>query len=157
MKRGTLGGAGQLNWGCSSPILLLASRYLRAKVDLIEMNDHFPFFYQIICLALTLLFIFVFRIARAPRTWRRRFQSIFYPSTTFSVNQNRVIDRKVKNIGILVAMAILVANVTVFLIGVTSPGRKRFDNMTPEERYRVEEIKRIQGKKWDDTFSRQTP
>jgi hypothetical protein len=109
------------------------------------MEDRFPLPYQIACLVLTSLFVWVFSVAREPRGWRRLFQSMFSKSTFFSVNRNKVIDATLKRYGIVVAMIILAADVTCFVAGVTASARKRMKGLTPDDRNRIEEMRRIQG------------
>ena len=104
-----------------------------------------PIQYQIACVILTSLFIWSFSIAREPRGWRRLFQSMFSKSETFSVNKNKVIDESLKKYGIVVAMVILVVDVTCFVMGVTYPHRERARQQSRQDRERVEEINKIQG------------
>jgi flagellar biosynthesis protein FlhB len=104
-----------------------------------------PIQYQIACVVLTALFIWSFSVAREPRGWRRLFQSMFSKSETFSVNRNKVIDESLKKYGIVVAMVILVADVTCFVVGVTHPYRERAKALSKEQRDNLNEINRIQG------------
>lgn len=112
-----------------------------------------PIPYQIACVILTALFLWSFSIAREPRGWRRLFQSMFSKSETFSVNKNKVIDESLKKYGIIVAMVILVADVTCFVMGVTYPYRERARQVSRQQRENIDEIKKIQG---SPDFSRRT-
>lgn len=109
------------------------------------MDDRFPFAYQIACVILTGLFVLAFSISREPRSWRRLFQTRLAKTTEISVNRNKYLDERIKRTSMIAAMILLVADVTCFVVGVTSPLRHRLEQMTPEERNRVEEMKRIQG------------
>jgi hypothetical protein len=102
-----------------------------------------PIQYQIACVILTALFIWTFSIAREPRGWRRLFQSLFSRSESFSVNKNKVIDESLKKYGIIVAMVILVADVTCFVMGVTYPFREKARNLSSEQIERMNEINKI--------------
>ncbi|HEY1052386.1 MAG TPA: hypothetical protein VGE39_21595 [Prosthecobacter sp.] len=104
-----------------------------------------PIQYQIACVILTALFIWSFSVAREPRGWRRLFQSMFSKSESFSVNKNKVIDESLKKYGILIAMAILVADVTCFVMGVTYPHRERAKLQSRQEKESAQEINKIQG------------
>ena len=104
-----------------------------------------PIQYQIACVILTALFIWTFSIAREPRGWRRLFQSMFSRSESFSVNKNKVIDEALKKYGIVVAMVILVADVSCFVLGVTYPFREKARNLSPEQRDKINEINKIQS------------
>lgn len=104
-----------------------------------------PLKYQIACVVLTALFVWSFSIAREPRGWRRLFQSMFSKSETFSVNKNKVIDESLKKYGIVVAMVILVADVSCFVVGVTDRFRERARQLSPQQKERIEEINKIQG------------
>jgi len=106
-----------------------------------------PIHYQIACVILTALFIWTFSIAREPRGWRRLFQSMFTRSESFSVNKNKVIDEALKRYGIIVAMVILVADVTCFVMGVTDRFREKARNLSPEQIERMNEINKIQSGK----------
>jgi hypothetical protein len=109
------------------------------------MEDRLPLPYQIACLILTALFVWSFSIAREPRGWRRLYQSMFSNPETFSVNKNKFIDEKLKRWGILIAMILLVADVTIFVFGVTAPTRRRQSQMTQDEWHRVQELRRLEG------------
>lgn len=108
-----------------------------------------PIKYQIACVILTALFIWSFSVAREPRGWRRLFQSMFSKSETFSVNKNKVIDESLKKYGILIAMAILVADVTCFVMGVTHD--KRSKQQSRQEREINADINKIQGNSPDSS------
>ena len=99
-----------------------------------------PIQYQIACVILTALFIWSFSIAREPRGWRRLFQSMFSKSEKFSVNKNKVIDEALKKYGIVIAMIILVADVSCFVMGVTYPFRERAKALSKQERDSMSEI-----------------
>jgi hypothetical protein len=104
-----------------------------------------PIHYQIACVILTALFIWSFSIAREPRGWRRLFQSMFSKSETFSVNKNKVIDEALKRYGIVVAMSILVVDVTCFVLGVTDRKREQMRHLTPEQRETMNEINKVKS------------
>ena len=104
-----------------------------------------PIEIQIACIVLTALFFLAFGVAREPRGWRRLFQSMFGSKSDFSVNKNKVIDESLKRYGIVIAMTILVLDVGLFVWGVTYPARMKQNNMTPEERAKMDEIRRIGG------------
>lgn len=103
----------------------------------------FPLPYQIACIVLTALFIWAFSVAREPRGWRRLFQSMFSKGADFSVNKNKVIDENLKKYGIIIAMVILVADVTCFVLGATY--KERSKEMSKEDWFKIEEIKRIKS------------
>ncbi len=104
-----------------------------------------PIQYQIACVILTALFIWSFSIAREPRGWRRLFQSMFSKSETFSVNKNKVIDEALKRYGIVIAMIILVVDVSCFVIGVTQQFRDKMRDLTPEQRESMNEINKVKN------------
>jgi len=104
-----------------------------------------PIQYQIACVILTALFIWSFSIAREPRGWRRLFQSMFSKSETFSVNKNKVIDEALKRYGIVIAMVILVADVSCFVLGVTYPFREKLRTLTPDQRESMLEINKVKN------------
>lgn len=106
-----------------------------------------PLPYQIACVILTALFIWAFSVAREPRGWRRLFQSMFSKSDNFSVNKNKVIDEALKKYGIAIAMIILVADVSCFVLGVTYPFREKLRTMSPEQRDSLNEINKVQNTK----------
>jgi flagellar biosynthesis protein FlhB len=118
------------------------------------MDDRFPFPYQIACVVLTGLFVLAFSISREPRSWRRLFQTRIAKSATISVNRNKYLDETLKKYSMIVAMTLLVADVACFVVGVTSPLRQRQEQMTPEERNRVEEMQRLQGNRPASSQSR---
>lgn len=109
------------------------------------MDDRFPVPFQIGCVILTALFVLAFSISREPRSWRRLFQTRLSKNPDISVNRNKFLDEQLKKYSMTIAMIFLVADVSCFVIGVTSPLRHRIEQMTPEERNRVEEMRRIQG------------
>jgi hypothetical protein len=96
--------------------------------------------YQIICIVLTALFFFSFSIAREPRGWRRLFQSSFSSGADFSVNKNKVIDETLKKYGITIAMVILVADVGLFVWGLTEQNRRARESLSPEQASRLNEF-----------------
>ena len=106
-----------------------------------------PLQYQIACVILTALFIWSFSIAREPRGWRRLFQSMFSKSESFSVNKNKVIDEALKRYGIVIAMCILVVDVSCFVLGVTYPFREKLRALSPEQRENMNEINKFQNSK----------
>lgn len=109
------------------------------------MDDQIPLHYKIACIVLTALFIWAFSIAREPRGWRRLYQSMFSKGDDFSVNKNKGIDELLKRYGIIIAMIILVADVSCFVLGVSYPHRMKRQNMSKEDLFRMNEIQRIQG------------
>lgn len=108
------------------------------------MSD-FPLKYQVACIVLTALFVWSFSVAREPRGWRRLFQSFFSKSEEFSVNKNKMIDENLKKYGIIVAMVILVADVSCFVWGVTNRYRVTASQMTQDDRDRLNELNRIKS------------
>ena len=104
-----------------------------------------PLPYMIAWIVLTALFFFLFSVAREPRGWRRLFQSMFATSADFSVNRNKMIDENLKRYGIFVAMAVLMIDVSVFVMGVTYKKRKSMQSMTQEQMMRLNEIQKING------------
>ena len=100
---------------------------------------------QIACIVLTALFFFSFSVAREPRGWRRLFQSMFATSADFSVNKNKVIDERLKQYGIFIAMIILIADVSLFVWGVTARTRSARETMPQAERHQLEEIQKKLG------------
>ena len=117
------------------------------------MQD-FPLEYQIACIVLTALFVWSFSVAREPRGWRRLFQSFFSKSGDFSVNKNKLIDENLKKYGIVIAMIILVADVSCFVWGVTHRYRKSAQQMTREEYERLREIQKVRASAPDDPSRR---
>lgn len=124
------------------------------SVTFAAAGEFMPLKYQIACIVLTALFIWSFSIAREPRGWRRLFQSFFSKSGEFSVNKNKVIDENLKKYGIIVAMVILVADVSCFVWGVTWRHRAIAEQMTKEERDRLNELNRIRSGAPDDPARR---
>ena len=114
------------------------------------MDERFPLPYQIACIVLTALFVWSFSIAREPRQWRRLYQSIFSKGEEFSVNKNKVIDESLKRYGIVVAMVFLVADVSLFVWGLTAHTRELQKNMTQEEAIQLNEIQKINGNRGAD-------
>lgn len=110
------------------------------------MDERFPLQYQIICIILTALFVWSFVIAREPRQWRRLYQSKFCKAEDFSVNRNKQIDESLKKYGIIIAMIFLVADVGFFLWGASHSDRQKGQNISQDERMRLEELERIQNK-----------
>jgi hypothetical protein len=106
--------------------------------------------YEIACLILTALFFFAFSVAREPRGWRRLFQSMFSKSGEFSVNKNKVIDETLKKYGILVAMMILLADVSIFVWGLTEDQRKRDADLNNEDRVRINEYNSLKSSSGGD-------
>jgi predicted anti-sigma-YlaC factor YlaD len=100
---------------------------------------------QIACLVLTALFFFSFSVAREPRGWRRLFQSMFATSADFSVNKNKIIDENLKKYGIVIAMVILVADVSIFVWGVTARNRNALERMSAADRMRLMDVQKVQG------------
>jgi hypothetical protein len=109
------------------------------------MEERLPLLYQIACLVLTALFVWAFSIAREPRGWRRLYQSLFTKAETFSVNRNKYIDEKLKRWGIIIAMILLVADVSLFVAGITAPKRKRQTEMSHDEWQQVQELRRLES------------
>ena len=116
-----------------------------------------PLEYQIACIVLTALFVWSFSVAREPRGWRRLFQSFFSKSGEFSVNKNKIIDENLKKYGIVIAMIILVADVSCFVWGVTYRYRKSAQQMTKDEYDRWREIQRVRSTAPDDPSRRPLP
>ncbi len=110
-----------------------------------NVMSEIPIHYQIACVILTALFIWSFSIAREPRGWRRLFQSMFSKSEAFSVNKNKVIDEALKRYGIVIAMVILVADVSCFVLGVTDRYREKMRHLTPEQRESMNEINKVKS------------
>ncbi len=114
----------------------------------------FPLEFQIACIVLTALFVWSFSVAREPRGWRRLFQSFFSKSGDFSVNKNKMIDENLKKYGIVIAMIILVADVSCFVWGITDRYRRSAQQMTKDERERLNEINRVRASSPDDPSRR---
>ena len=113
-----------------------------------------PLAAQIACLILTFLFFCAFSVAREPRGWRRLFQSTFSKGGEVSVNKNKVIDESLKKYGIMVAMALLVADVSLFVWGMTYSDRMKAAMQTPEERDKLEEYRKNIGNSGADAARR---
>ncbi len=109
------------------------------------MFEHIPLPYKIAFIILTALFIWAFSVSREPRGWRRLYQSMFSSSETFSVNRNKRIDEQLKKYGIIVAMVILVADVSCVVLGVTHRQRVSAKDISKEDWYRINEQNKIQG------------
>jgi flagellar biosynthesis protein FlhB len=105
----------------------------------------FPLKYQVACIVLTALFVWSFSVAREPRGWRRLFQSLFSKSDEFSVNKNKMIDENLKKYGIIVAMVILVADVSCFVWGITNRYRVTAQQMSSEDWTRLNELNKIKA------------
>ena len=101
----------------------------------------YPLQLQIACIVLTALFLWSFSVAREPRGWRRLFQSMFSKAESFSVNKNKVIDESLKRYGIFIAMTILVADVTCFVMMVTHPLRSK--EFTKEQLEQAQEMNKV--------------
>ncbi len=108
--------------------------------------DYFPLRYQIGAIVLTALFVWIFCIARNPRGWRRLYQAKFCKPEEHSVNRNKRLDELIRKYGIVLAMLVLMADVSCVLWGVTTRYRLGHDRpLTKEEQYRAEEAARIQS------------
>lgn len=124
--------------------------HIIASVLLLADAPFMPLPNQIACIVLTALFFFSFSVAREPRGWRRLFQSMFATSADFSVNKNKIIDESLKKYGIIIAMIILVADVSLFVWGVTAHKRSASENMPQADRLQLEEIQRKLGAQGSD-------
>ncbi len=109
------------------------------------MDVTFPLHYQIICIVLTALFVAAFVVSREPRQWRRWYQAKFGRAEDFSVNKNKMIDEDLKRYGMIIAMIFLVADVGFFLWGASYEARHKNENMSVEERLRLDEQEKIQS------------
>lgn len=109
--------------------------------------DNFPLVYQIACIVLTALFLLTFSIARDPRGWRRLYQSKFADKRRLSVNKNKTIDEAIKKYGIIVAMIILVIDVSCFVFGVTHRYRADQRPLTQEEELQRMDVERFKSGK----------
>lgn len=109
------------------------------------MEERFPLHFQIACFILTTLFVWCFIISRDPRTWRKLYQSVFERSRQPSVRRNKAIDSRLRIYGLRLAMLFLVADVACFVLGVTDASRKRAQSLTPEEKFGIEDLKRIES------------
>lgn len=119
--------------------------HLLAQVVSETKPDYFPLRYQIACIVLTALFVWIFCIARNPRGWRRLFQAKFCNPENHSVNRNKRLDELIRRYGIILAMVVLVADVSCIVWGVTTQHRNAEQSaMSREDRFRSEEAARIQ-------------
>ncbi len=84
-------------------------------------------------------------VAWEPRPWRQIWQSRFGGAGEASSRRRKSMDRKLKRRGILMAMILLMADVTCYVIGITSPMRQKTSMLSVEEKYRIEEFKRIKA------------
>ena len=73
------------------------------------------------------------------------FQAYFLKSGEVSVNRNKVIDESLKTYGIVVAMALLVADVSLFVWGITYSSRQKAAMQTPEEIDKLSEFRKTMG------------
>ncbi len=110
-----------------------------------SIMSNVPLAAQIACLVLTFLFFCAFSVAREPRGWRRLFQATFSKGGEVSVNKNKVIDESLKKYGIIVAMVLLVADVSLFVWGMTYSDRMKAAHQTPEDRDKLEEYRKAMG------------
>jgi hypothetical protein len=111
-----------------------------------EGSGHVPYFplaYQIACAVLSALFLWSFSIGRDPRGWRRLYQAKFSRKEDFSVNRNKRLDEVIKKYGIAIAMVILTADASIFVLGVTYRHRHTQPSMTADERMRALEAQRL--------------
>ena len=110
------------------------------------MDDpRFPLSYQIACIILTALFLWVFIVAREPRQWRRLFQTMFSKADRFSINRNKVLDEKITKYGVIIAMVILVADAAIFVAGMTHRTRVQARSMPLKDWQGAEEPKKFNG------------
>jgi hypothetical protein len=133
-------------WIPPSISMLLAEVSSASADETVRQVDYFPLHFQILCIVLTALFIWIFCIARNPRGWRRLYQAKFCNPEDHSVNRNKRLDELIRKYGIMAAMLVLVADVGFVIWGVTN--RYRHDSqrpMTKEEQFRAAEAQRIQG------------
>lgn len=108
--------------------------------------EYFPLSFQILCIVLTALFIWIFCIARNPRGWRRLYQAKVGDPEAHSVNRNKRLDEQIRKYGIIAAMVVLLADVGCVLWGVTTRYRYASQRpMTTEEQLRAAEAERIKG------------
>ena len=99
----------------------------------------------IACIILTAIFLVAFGISREPRGFRKVFQEFFRKNTPVDVNRNKVIDESLKHYGIIVAMFVLVLDVGLFVWGVTETARAKPLDLSPAERAKANEIRRLGG------------
>lgn len=102
--------------------------------------ENFPLAYQLACIVFTGLFLWTFSIARDPRGWRRLYQSRFSRAEEISVNRNKRLDEVIKRNALIIAMFFLVADVAVFVLGITYQHRHTPHEMTKEELFRAQEL-----------------
>jgi hypothetical protein len=105
-----------------------------------------PLIQQILCVVLTGLFVLCFNVARDPRKWRRFYQAHFNKPEEISVNRNKAMDESLRKYGILVAMALLLADVGVFVSMLTRSTRIKAAQMSQEAWQRLDEHKRIESR-----------
>jgi len=105
--------------------------------------ENFPLAYQITCIILSALFLWTFSIARDPRGWRRLYQAKFGKVEDFSVNKNKKIDETIKQYGIIIAMTILVLDVSLFVYGITYRHRAAQRTLTKEEQLQREDMQSL--------------
>lgn len=104
--------------------------------------ENFPLAYQIACILLTGLFLWAFSIARDPRGWRRLYQTKFTRAEDISVNRNKRLDELIKFYALIVSMVFLVADVSLFVLGITYEYRHTSRSLTKEERFRAAELEK---------------
>lgn len=73
------------------------------------------------------------------------FQAHFSKGGDLSVNRNKVIDESLKTYGIIIAMALLVADVSLFVWGLTYSSRQKAAMQTPEELDKIAEFRKNMG------------
>jgi hypothetical protein len=130
----------------SIPMLLADAASASAGEAELQHVDYFPLPFQILCIILTALFIWIFCIARNPRGWRRLYQAKFSDPAAHSVNRNKRLDELIRKYGLIIAMVVLLADVSCVLWGVTTRHRLASQRpMTHEEQLRAAEAERIQG------------
>jgi len=105
--------------------------------------ENFPLAFQIACILLTALFLLTFSVARDPRSWRRLYQAKVQRRGDFSVNKNKALDERIKKYGIMVAMLILVVDVSIFVYGVTYKHRVNQRVLTREEMLLRDEMQKF--------------
>ena len=107
--------------------------------------QNIPLGFQISWIVLSALFLWTFSIARNPRGWRRLYQAKFQRSSNFSVNKNKQIDERIKKYGILIAMTILMLDVSLFVYGFTYRHRANQRVLTKEEQLQREDMNNIKS------------
>lgn len=133
-------------WIPPSISMLLAEVSSASADETVRQVDYFPLHFQILCIVLTALFIWIFCIARNPRGWRRLYQAKFCNPEDHSVNRNKRLDELIRKYGIMAAMLVLVTDVGFVVWGVTN--RYRHDSQRPlskEEQFRAAEAERLKG------------